>query len=137
MINTKRKNSRKAGKFIVCVLFSLMKMECFYALDAKAIYNLNVIKYSTSAFSIDHICGPCAGKEGVPGTSSTITEFIFKPYKSVQDHSMFAFEKMLWRVMNSILKGDFRSTQPGTEPGVDFFKICKQSTSSSCTKGVH
>ena len=29
-----------------------MKMECFYALDAKAIYNLNVIKYSTSALII-------------------------------------------------------------------------------------
>lgn len=93
--------------------------------------------YKVFNISINHICGPCAGKEGVPGTSSTITEFIFKPYKSVQDHSMFAFEKMLWRVMNSILKGDFRSTQPGTEPVVDFFKICKQSTSSSCTKGVH
>lgn len=136
MINTKRKNSRKGRRVnLLCVCFQSYENGMLLCIRCKSYLQSEC--YKVFNISIDHICGPCAGKEGVPGTSSTITEFIFKPCKSVQDHSMFAFEKMLWRVMNSILKGDFRSTQPGTEPVVDFFKICKQSTSSSGTKGVH
>ena len=79
--------------------------------------------YKAFDFSVDHICGPCAGKAGVSGTNSTITKFVLKQNKSAQDHSKFAFDKMLRRVMNSILKEDFKTTQPGKEPGTDFFKI--------------
>ena len=79
--------------------------------------------YGVSDIEVKHICGTCAKKKSIQCTSDNVKEFIEKENKRQKDHSNFAFGLMLRRVLNSILKEEYKSTQPGLEPGVNFLRI--------------
>ena len=68
--------------------------------------------YGGMDINIMHACGSCAIKENVDCADASVERFIEKPNKSQQGHSTFAFNLMLKQVMNSILKGEYKSTQP-------------------------
>ena len=79
--------------------------------------------YEVSDIEVKHTCGTCAVKEGINCTSMKVKSFIEKSNKTQKDHSTFAFSLMLRRVLNSVLKEEYKSTQPGLEPGIEFLKI--------------
>ena len=92
--------------------------------------------YGVMDINVVHVCGSCAIKENVDCTDADVKRFIEKPNKSQQDHSTFAFNLMLKRVMNSILKEEYKSTQPGQAADVEFMKIRFNMSSTYASKMV-
>ena len=60
--------------------------------------------YNVVDINIKHICGSCAIKDDVNCTNEKVKKFMEKEDKTQKDHSKFAFNLMLRRVMSSILK---------------------------------
>ena len=92
--------------------------------------------YNVVDINIKHICGSCAIKEDINCTNEEVKKFMERKYKTQKDHSEFAFNLMLRRVMSSILKEEYKSTQPCNQPGVEFLKIRFNMSSSYAGKMV-
>jgi len=130
----KKSGKTKEGK-IYCIC-SFQSYENGMLLCIKCKRYAHADCYGVYDISIEHICGPCSVKENLNCTSGSVKEFVAKPNKTQQEHSTFAFNLMLKRVMNSLLKQEFKLTQPGTELNVDFIKIRFNMSTSYANKVV-
>ena len=118
----KRKEGKTKEGAIYCVCsFQSYENGMIVCLECKRFSHAEC--YGVSDIEVKHICGTCAKKKGIQCTSVNVKEFIEKENKRQKDHSNFAFGLMLRRVLNSVLKEEYKSTQPGLEPGVDFLRI--------------
>jgi len=85
---------------------------------------------------MEHVCGSCTIREKVECTNNKVKEFMMKENKTKQEHSDFAFNLMLRRSMNAILREDFKSVQPGTSPTTEFLRLRFGMSSSYTSKIV-
>ena len=92
--------------------------------------------YEVSDLNIEHVCGSCAIREKVECTNNKVKDFMMKENKTKQEHSDFAFNLMLRRSMNAILREDFKSVQPGTSPTTEFMRLRFGMSSSYASKIV-
>ena len=79
--------------------------------------------YKTDDLSKDHICGGCAVKIGINCSNPEIQNFLSQKDQTQEEKTAFVFDLAVRRVLNSILWEEFKLTQPGLEPSVDFLKI--------------
>ena len=133
------KSHKKSSKTKEGTIYCICSFQCYengMLLCMKCKRYAHAGCYGVDDISIEHICGPCSVKENINCTSESVKEFVAKPNKSQQEHSNFAFNLMLKRVMNSLLKEEFKLTQPGTELNVDFIKIQFNMSTSYANKVV-
>ena len=79
--------------------------------------------YRTDDLAKEHICGGCAVKTGVNCSNPEIQNFLSKQDQTQEEKTKFLFDLAVRRVLNSILREEFKLTQPGIEPSVSFLKI--------------
>ena len=89
----------------------LKRIRCIYCICTFQSYENGMLLCSTCTnfshvveINIKHICGSCAIKDDVNCTNEKDKKFMEKEDKTQKDHSKFAFNLMLRRVMSSILK---------------------------------
>ena len=79
--------------------------------------------YRTDDLAKEHICGGCAFKTGVNCSNPEIQNFLSMQDQTQEGKTKFVFDLAVRRVLNSILREEFKLTQPGIEPSVSFLKI--------------
>jgi len=122
----------------------LKRIRCIYCICTFQSYENGMLLCSTCAnfshvveINIKHICGSCAIKNDVNCTNEKDKKFMEIQEKKQKDHPEFLFNLMLRRVISSILKEEYKSTQPCTQPGVDFLKVRFNMSSSYAGKMVY
>ena len=127
----KKSNEEKEGR-IYCVC-AFQSYETLMLLCSKCKSYSHADCYEVFDLNIEHICGSCAIKKNLNCTNNKIKIFMEKQNKTQKEHSNFAFNLMLRRAMNSILKEDFKSTQPGNM-SAEFMRIRFNMSSSYANK---
>ena len=79
--------------------------------------------YKTNDLSVTHICGGCATKTGVKCNNLEIQTYLSNTQQNQEIKSKFVFDLAIRRVLNSILREEYKLTQPGNEPSEEFLKL--------------
>ena len=79
--------------------------------------------YKTNNLSVSHICGGCATKTGVICINLEIQTYLSQTQLNQENKSKFVFDLAIKRVLNSILREEYKLTQPGNEPIEEFLKL--------------
>jgi len=91
--------------------------------------------YKTNDLSVIHICGGCAAKTGVICNNPEIQTYLSQTQQNQENKSKFVFDQAIRRLLNSILKEEYKLTHPGNEPSEEFLKL-KFGISSSYAKKI-
>ena len=90
--------------------------------------------YKKDDLSTEHVCGGCSVKNQTDCSNLEIQNFLKKINQNKEEKSQFVFKLAIRRVLNSILREEFKHTQPGIEPDEDFLKLKFGITSSYANK---
>ena len=90
--------------------------------------------YKTDDLSVEHICGGCAVKTKKKCINPEMENILKQRTCTKEEKSQFVFKLAVRRVLNSILREEFKHTQPGIEPDAEFLRMKFDITSSYANK---
>ena len=117
----KKGSSNKAGKIYCVCSFHSWENGMIVCVICESYSHADC--YGITDISIQHVCGPCFAKTNRPCSNAEIGRFVKKPNKTRKEHSSFAFNLMVRRTLTSIVKEEYKSSQPGLEPGEIFLQL--------------
>ena len=90
--------------------------------------------YKTDDLSVEHICGGCAVKTKKKCINPEMENILKQRTCTREEKSQFVFKLAVRRVLNSILREEFKHTQPGIEPDAEFLRMKFDISSSYANK---
>ena len=117
----KKGSSNKAGKIYCVCSFHSWENGMIVCVICESYSHADC--YGITDISIQHVCGPCFAKTNRPCSNAEIGRFVKKPNETRKEHSSFAFNLMVRRTLTSIVKEEYKSSQPGLEPGEIFLQL--------------
>ena len=79
--------------------------------------------FTMNDLSIEHICGGCAAKPKKECRNKEIQNIVKQEAQNKDEKSKFIFKLQVRRVLNYILREEFKHILPGVEPNEEFLKL--------------